>query len=224
MKAAVWLSILTIAAMAGVSIYGFINIPEGTMIARHWNLNGEPDGFSPRNHVLIGMPAIGVLLSIMFAAIPKIDPRKENIARSMNVLIVGWLGALMLIAVTHASIVLAAAQGQTAQFFGFGGTLYGVCLFFIVIGNFIAKSRSNFFIGVRTPWTLSSEHAWNVANRTAGWLLVLTGVASAATGVFASPADGFRVLIAGAVTMAVVSVIVSYFAWKNDPDRKEARS
>lgn len=222
MKNAVFISILIILGMIATSVYGWINISADAMIARHWDLQGNVNGYSPRNQYLIGMPGLGILLTLLFIAIPAIDPRKQNIARSMGVLFVGWLGSLILIAIVHASITYAAVQGDGAQFFGISAALYATSLFLIVLGNFIAKSRSNFFVGIRTPWTLSSEHAWIMANRTAGWLCVLTGIAAAATGVALSAEDGFRVLIAGVLTMAVVSVIVSYFAWRADPDRENA--
>lgn len=222
MRTAIFISVLIIVVMVATSVFGWANIPEDAIIARHWDLKGNPNGFSPRNHILIGMPALGVFLSALFIVIPAIDPRKENIAQSMGVLIVGWIGSLFLIAVVHASIIYAAATGTGMSLAGMSATLYASCLFLIVLGNFIAKSRSNFFLGVRTPWTLSSEHAWIAANRTAGWLCVLTGIAGAATGLTLGAQDGFRVMIAGVITMAVVSVIVSYIAWRGDPDRKRA--
>ena len=103
-----------------------------------------------------------------------------------------------------------------------GAALYGLCLLIILMGNYTAKSRSNFFLGVRTPWTLSSEHAWSVANRTAGWLFVLTGLAAAATGTLYGAPAGYRVFFVCVVSAALISVVVSYFAWKADPERQGA--
>lgn len=219
MKTAIFGSIILIAVMVGVSAYGWANIPEDMMIARHWGLNGEVDGFSPRNHVLIGMPLLGAILAVFFAMVPRIDPRAANVERSRGLLFAGWLGSLALLTVMHAAIIFPAANGEADP--GLPGlTLYAVSLLIIIIGNFTAKSRSNFFLGVRTPWTLSSEHAWIAANRTAGWLFVLTGFLAAATGIIYDYATGFKLLTVGVISAALVSVAVSYFAWRADPDRQ----
>lgn len=211
-----------IAAMAAFSLYGLAVIPEDAVIARHWSLAGEADGYSPRNHVLVFFPALALVISAVFAAIPHIDPRKEHVAASRGLLIASWIGTLALFVVLHGAIILGAARGGDGGALAPGAALYGAALLIAVIGNFVAKSRSNFFLGVRTPWTLSSEHAWTVANRAAGWMLVATGAGAAAAGLIADARTGLIVLLAGALASAVVSVVLSYLAWRSDPERERA--
>jgi len=220
MKTALWVCTLAIAAMIGVSIYGWVHIPENAMVTRHWNLNGVADGFSPRNHVLIGMPVFATVLAFVFFMIPAIDPRPDHVRRSAGLLTASVIGVTALLAVTHASIVLPAAHGAASPSLP-GATLYAASILLILVGNYTAKSRSNFFLGIRTPWTLSSEHAWSVANRTGGWLFVLTGAAAAAVGFISGPSDGYLVLGVGAVSAALIGIVVSYFAWRSDPERKK---
>lgn len=220
-RAPLILSAILIAAMIGVSIYGWSAIPADTMIARHWSLSGEADGYSPRDHVLIGLPLLGMAFTALFLLIPKIDPRTEHVRQSRGLLHVGWLGTLGLLLVVHYSVIAGAIKGGDSQPMP-GLTLYGLCLLIVLMGNYTAKSRSNFFLGVRTPWTLSSEHAWAVANRTAGWLFVLTGLAAAAAGTLLDPSYGYKVFLAGVLSAALISVVVSYFAWRADPERRNA--
>ncbi len=222
MRTAWLLSSVAIIVMIAISVYGASAIPEDAMVARHWNFAGEVDGYSPRNHVLIAMPALAAVISIIYGAVPYIDPRKRNIAASKGLLIVSWIGVLALLAVTHGWVVLSAARSDSGSAPPPHIVLYSVSALLIVIGNFVAKSRSNFFLGVRTPWTLSSEHAWAVANRAGGWMLVLTGVVAAAAGYFLDLRTGMLTLVAGAVAAAVVSVAVSYVAWRSDPERRQA--
>jgi immunity protein, SdpI family len=219
MKAALWICVLAIAAMIGVSVYGWMHIPDNAMLARHWNLNGVADGFSPRNHVLIGMPVFATVIAFFFFMIPAMDPRPDHVRRSAGLLSASAIGVTALLAVTHASLVLPAVNNATSSPLP-GATLYAASILLILVGNYTAKSRSNFFLGIRTPWTLSSEHAWSVANRTGGWLFALTGAAAAATGIFINPTDGYLVLGVGAVSAALISIIVSYFAWRSDPERQ----
>ncbi|MEE2690163.1 MAG: SdpI family protein [Pseudomonadota bacterium] len=205
-----------IAVMAAISLYGFAAIPEGMMIARHWNLSGAADGFSPRNHVLIGTPVLAALLSLLFMAIPSIDPRRDNVRRSSGLFLGAWIGAVTLLALIHALIVLAAAaNGEPDPRI----IVTAVAALFLVLGNFMAKSRSSWFIGLRTPWTLSSEHAWMAANRASGWLFALTGLVALAAAWLFDAKLGFYALFAGAVASAAVGVSVSYFAWRADPER-----
>lgn len=222
MRTAWVLTFAAIFVMAAISLYGASVIPENAMIARHWNLAGQVDGYSPRNHVLIGMPALALFVAIVFAAVPYIDPRRRNVAASRGLLLVSWIGVVALLAVTHGWIVLSAARGESGAAPPPHIILYGVSALLIAIGNFVAKSRSNFFLGIRTPWTLSSEHAWAVANRAGGWMLVLTGAAAAAAGYFVDLRTGMLTLVAGALATAIVSVAVSYVAWRSDPERRQA--
>jgi len=219
MKIALWISALAIAAMIGVSVYGWMHIPEHAMLARHWNLSGVADGFSPRNHVLISMPAFATVITFFFFLIPAMDPRPDHVRLSGGLLAASIIGVTALLAVTHASIVLSAARGVASPPLP-GVTLYAASILLILVGNYTAKSRSNFFLGVRTPWTLSSEHAWSLANRTGGWMFALTGAAAAATGLIGHSSDGYRVLGVGVVSAVIISIVVSYFAWLNDPERK----
>jgi len=218
-KATIGASIVLIVAIIAVSGYGWMTIPEDAMLARHWGLSGEADGYSPQDQILIAMPIGAILLSVLFALIPKIDPRSGHVRQSNDLLVTSWLGALGLLLVVHVSIIGPAAAGDFNPPMP-GATLYVVCLMIILIGNFTAKSRSNFFLGIRTPWTLSSEHAWSLANRTGGWLFVLTGLSAAAAGAIFGTIEGFKVLIIGALTAAAASILVSYFAWRSDPERK----
>lgn len=211
-------SLIIIAAMAGISIYGWTSIPEGTEIARHWDINGQPDGFSPRGHILIGMPLAAVAATILFMLVPALEPRKEHTPQNRALLTASWLGSLGLLLAVHASIVYAAVDGQTALPLP-QAMLFASCALIMLIGNFTAKSRSNFFLGVRTPWTLSSEHAWIAANRTAGWLFVLTAAGAMIAGVIMGTTAGLAVLVAGIIAAALVSVVVSYIAWRSDPAR-----
>lgn len=218
MRNALLISLTLVLVMIGFSVFGFTVIPPDAKIATHWNAHGEIDGYSGRNVGLSVLPAIAILMSAIFAAAPYIDPRKENVAASCGLLFASWIAALVLIAAAHAAIILSAAGLGPADLPA-NVAIFGVPAILIIVGNFVAKSRSNFFLGVRTPWTLSSEHAWRIANRAAGWMLVITGLASIAAFALLDRRTGFLVLVAGAVSSALVSAAISYFAWRSDPER-----
>ncbi len=213
-------SIPSLLILTAISVYGFITIPEGTQISSHFNIDGEVDDTTDRNFLLIGMPVFAVILMLVFAAIPAIDPRRRNVERSRGLYYAGWFGMFGILIMTHAMLVFSAAHNTVPDS---RWMLAGVSILLIAIGNFMAKSRSTWFLGLRTPWTLSSEHAWTVANRLAGWLMVLTGIASLGLGIFQNEQTGLLTMIAGAVMSAIAGVVVSFFAWRSDPERVESR-
>ena len=84
------------------------------------------------------------------------------------------------------------------------------------------KTRPNFFVGVRTPWTLSSDLSWQKTHRLAGWLFVLVGF-WAIVAAFTMKGIGLALSVTGpALTAAAISAIYSWFVWKSDPDRRGA--
>ena len=218
MKTAFALSLLMVAMMAAVSVYGWIEIPEGAQIARHWNLAGEPDGFTPRDTFLIGMPLLGLALTLLFLVLPRLDRKNADMVKTLPLFLIGWLAGVGLMFTVHAAIVLAAIREGASPSLP-ETTLFAAASVLMIIGNFLGKSRPNRLVGVRTPWSLSSKHAWSASNRAAGQMLVLTGLGAAAAGVLADAPAGFMALTAGALASIAISVAISYFAWRNDPER-----
>ena len=91
-------------------------------------------------------------------------------------------------------------------------------ILFAGLGWFMPGLRSNFFAGIRTPWTLSSERAWATTHRVGGRLFLVFGVLMAVTAVL-SPGVFVWVTLAGVAVILVVTTAVSYAVWRRDPDR-----
>ncbi|MCI5046249.1 MAG: SdpI family protein [Aquisalinus sp.] len=201
--------------MLGISIYGWMAIPDGAMVARHWDINGNADGFSSKPVILLGQPLLAFFLIAVFAIIPHIFPRKDNLEKSRAFYLVAWVGAMAILTGVHGMIVWGGATGQTPEP-GFILALVGA--FFILIGNFMAKSKSNWVAGLRNPWTLTSEHAWTVANRMCGYMFVLTGIAVVLSAIVLGMQWATWILLGGTFSAIILSSIASYFAWRNDPE------
>ena len=97
-----------------------------------------------------------------------------------------------------------------------------VCLsvagLFCVIGNFMGKIRPNWFIGVRTPWTLSSKMSWNKTHRLAGWLFLVMGISIAISGIWRI-AWMFIVTLVVNIFCVVWMFVYSYLIYRQDPER-----
>jgi len=90
-----------------------------------------------------------------------------------------------------------------------------------VLGNYLGAVRSNFFFGVRTPWTLSSELSWERTNRLAGRLLVPLGLIVALMALADWALAGLVTLIVLLVASMAVGVVYSYRVWRDDPQRSD---
>ena len=209
-------SLLIVAAMAGLSAWAWPPVPETARIAIHWDANGVANGFAGKEQALLMLPAISLGLIVLLGAIPSIEPRRFNLAASAKFYKAAWVGVIAILALAHTAIVLTALHvvvdiPHTV--------LPATALLFIVIGNYLGKTRSNFFAGIRTPWTLSSDYSWEKTHRLTGRLFVLAGAATLVASFALTAKIAAEIMIAGVLASAVVGVIASYVYWRRDPSR-----
>jgi uncharacterized membrane protein len=98
--------------------------------------------------------------------------------------------------------------------------LFGSGAMFIVIGNFLGKTRSNWFFGIRTPWTLASDRSWSRTHRLGGQLFVALGLLTLAVTVLLDPMIATWVMLGGLALPVAWLVAYSYMAWRDDPNRE----
>ena len=216
-RPAVIVSGIAIIIMLGFSAWAWPQIPDGARVPIHWGLDGQPNGWAPKWVALLISPAIGAVLAIVFGVIPMIEPRRSNLARSSGFYLTAWAGAMVVLAVVHI-VAVSLALGATVDIGRVVAIVVG--LLYLVIGNFLPKTRSNFFAGIRTPWTLTSERSWTVTHRIGGWGFVLIGALSVVCGALGLVAAVPVLLVGGMAILIPALVLVSYRVWKTDPDRQ----
>jgi uncharacterized membrane protein len=181
----------------------------------HWGLNGEVDRYGGRFEGVLLLPLMAASLYLIMMFVPRLDPGRLNYARFTGAYYTIRAAVIALLAVLY-TVMLLVARGVPVDMTRFVALALGAMFF--VMGNVLGKVRPNWFVGVRTPWTLSSKRAWTRTNRLEGWVMVAGGIAFIAAGVihtdFAMGA-AFAILAAGTVG----AVVYSYFVWKSDPDR-----
>jgi uncharacterized membrane protein len=211
---------LIFVLMLTVTAWAWVQIPEGQKIPVHWNLTGQVDRYGGKAEGLLGMPLLVLFLAGLFAAITRIEPRKMNLRRSMKAYTAIWISSLIMLLAAHVFAVYCALGGRMDV-----NSLMPVLtgLVFIVTGNFMGKIRSNFFAGVRTPWTLSSDLSWGKTNRLGGKLLILLGVIVILTAFMGTASLG-PIMIGESVLILVIVVLYSYLVWESDPNRTGARA
>ncbi len=154
-----------------IGIYIYPEIPES--MPSHWNAAGQVDSYMPRFWGIFLMPLISVGLVLLFVAIPRIDPLKKNIEKFMRyyealvVLIIAFLFYIYL-------LTLFWSLGYTFNMVQMMAPALGFLFYFM--GIVMDKVKRNWFIGIKTPWTLSSDRVWDKTHKLGAKVFRASGV------------------------------------------------
>ena len=156
-----------------IATIGFAISTPGEQIVTHWTFDGQPDGYMAASTALFIPVCLGGLVTALFAAIPKIEPLQHELEQSSSLFRAAWLAVSVLICLVQLVV--------TAPLFGLNappGIVLGALGFcFILIGNVLPKSRPGFFVGIRTPWTLTDSDNWIATHRVGSWSMIIGGIA-----------------------------------------------
>lgn len=173
-------------------------LPETVPI--HWGFDGQADGYGPKYTILV-LCALPLLILIMLAVVPRIDPRAQNYEKFGSVyrgFVIGctlflcaitWLSELTIYNVLPDSSNLVSVL-----------VLGGCGVLFILLGNYMPRVKQNYTFGCKTPWALNDEHNWNRTQRMGGIVFIVMGVVMLVAMLFAQLLGeiGFMVLLLGA--------------------------
>jgi uncharacterized membrane protein len=204
-------ALLLIAAMIIFSIVVYNRLP--AQMASHWGLNDQVNGTVSRFWGAFLMPIISLVMLGLLLLIPVIDPLKANIARfrePFNLFIV-----LMIAFLTYVhGLTIAWNLGYTG-FQMSAALLPALGLLFIFIGYMLTKAKRNYFIGIRTPWTLSSDTVWDKTHALGSKLFIACGVL-AFFGAFLGGQTAIWFLFVPLIGSAIFLVIYSYFLYRQE--------
>ncbi|MGE0487904.1 MAG: SdpI family protein [Vulcanimicrobiota bacterium] len=205
-------------AMVALSLWAWTIIPAGAHVPMHWDLHGNPNGWGSRDQVLWGGPGMTlfVLATIMLAA--RFDPRKEHVEQSRKAIDAIMVILVLFMLVIHWA-VLWAATGHPVDISQV--VLVAMGLLFAGLGNVLGKTRSNFFAGFRTPWTLSSERAWALSHRLGGRMFVALGLGTSLFGLLGLYGLATGYFVVGLFFSLGFTFYYGYKIWKEDPDKIE---
>lgn len=204
------LSIVMIVVSIIFSVYFFLNFPEQVVV--HWNYQGEPDAWASR--ALAAFMIIPIIIGVyfLFIFLPKFDPKRdkyvhfEKTYRIIRNSIVSFLTLIYLITGFN-------NLGYNLPIDKIIPVLVGIL--FMIIGNYMGKVKSNWFLGFRTPWTLSSDEVWNKTHRAGGKLFMLVGAIIAFSIFLPSYLKAYIVVISSIILVFGV-MIYSYFLYRKE--------
>lgn len=209
-----WPLLLIILGSLAVGVMVYPQLPE--MVASHWNFKGHVDGYSSRFWGAFGIPLMTAGIYALMLVLPLIDPRRENykkfagVYRLFKVVLVIFMTGVYLIVILNALGYRVPVDRAI---------MAGISLLFLVLGNFMGQIRHNYFVGIKTPWTLANEQVWQKTHRLGGRLWVAAGLVGLAASLLGGTAGGIIMAVALGVA-TVVPMVYSYIEFHRPINEK----
>lgn len=137
----------------------------------HWDIEGNPDNYGSKAFAVIGLPFMMAGLNLLTHFGLNSDPKKAN--SSVVLKLIGKL-TIPFLSVTLVPVTIFAGLGYDIPIERIVPAFVG--LLFIIIGNYLPKSKQNYTVGIKLPWTLNNEENWNKTHRLAGYLWIVCGL------------------------------------------------
>ncbi|MGE5250665.1 MAG: SdpI family protein [Bacteroidota bacterium] len=202
-------ALIAAGLLAGVLLWSRLPDP----VASHWDINDQVNGYMPKFWGVFFAPLLTLVMLLLFLAIPHIDPLKANIAKFRPVfnLFIAFIVAF-----------LTYLQGLTLAWnLGYRGFRMSTALLplmgilFILAGYMMRAAKRNFFIGIRTPWTLSSDRVWDETHRVGAVLFMASGVLAILGSFFGGPV-AFWMLFVPLIGSSLFLVVYSYVLYQRE--------
>lgn len=191
-----------------ISLYVYPMLPES--VASHWGFDGEVNGYLPAVWGAFLMPVLSVILFLIFLAIPMLDPLSENIKAFKKDYDRFIFVMVLFLFLVHIQTLLW-NLGTRISFNLTMPVLFGGLFFYI--GHLLGKVKRNWFIGIRTPWTMSNDVVWEKTHRFGGWLFKAIGILAVLS--ILLPAGAMIIVIALIIAAVIAIIVYSYLAYRD---------
>lgn len=189
-------------------IIGLILYPKfPDKVAIHWGMNGEANNYASK---FVGILLLPMILSIVCLFTPyliSLDPKNKELNDKLRKTII-WI--LPVINVMCSSVTILKALGKDIKVETIVPLIVGII--FVIIGNYLPKTKQNYTVGVKIPWTLNDEDNWNKTHRFAGFVFVIGGLILIVTSL---TIINVAILLIDIFLIALLPVIYSYILYKN---------
>ncbi|HBQ64007.1 MAG TPA: hypothetical protein DD727_03610 [Clostridiales bacterium] len=192
------------------------SLPE--KIPMHWNARGEIDGWGGRNSAFL-LPLIILGLSLLLKFIPKIDPHKKNYASFEGPYALIRLGFVVFMGVIQAAILRSAFDAQAVKVDFLISLSMGAL--FALLGYAMPKFRHNYFVGIRTPWTLANETVWKKTHQLGGRIWLAGGLVMIVSAALLKDTLLVGILMGMILVMVLVPVIYSYIVFRQEDSKTQ---
>lgn len=211
MKKNNFILMILIFAFFAIGIYSYMNI-DSEKIASHWNSRGEVDDYMGKFWGIFFLPVFSVGLMFLFFIIPKIDPLKKNIDKFRK-----YYDSFVVVFMTYMLYVYVLTILANFGFkFNMGSAvLAGMGALFIYLGFILKNLKQNWFIGIRTPWTLSNEKVWKKTHNLGSKLFILLGIFFLFT-LFLPKENMIFLILIPTIFVSIALIFYSWFVWSKE--------
>lgn len=180
------------------------------MVPIHWDINMEPNGYMQKPWGAFFTPLMNLALFFVFLLLPKIDPKKQNykdFRKSYDIIriLIHTMALFIQVLIILWSLRLGLNFALLGQIFG--------CIVFIILGNYLSTVKFNYFVGVRTPWTLASESAWKKTHRMMGYTCVILSLIGLVLAFILSSAFWGKIMMIALVAWVILGFVYSYLVF-----------
>lgn len=200
-------SLIILAVIALSSIVFYPVMPE--KMASHWNGAGIADGFTSKAGALAIIPIIAIACFSILIFLPRLDPLKKNFKAFESAYEKFVVTFLIFMLYLH-FLILAANAGVALNMVQWLVPAFAFLSF--MIGWLLPQVKRNYFVGIRTPWTLHSDEVWNETHKRGGNLFMFAGIVTL-IGIFV-PKFAIWFILVPLVGVAIYTLAYSYFVWK----------
>jgi uncharacterized membrane protein len=210
MRKSEWFLVIAVVAFFVTGLLFYPNLP--IEVVSHWNAAGVANGHLPRFWGAFLLPIIFVILAALFFAIPRMDPKRDNIAKFRHY----FDGSVIAFTIFFYYIyILTLLPNVGYQFDVTTFLIPALAVLFYVIGVVLPHTHPNWFFGIRTPWTMSSETVWHQTHKVGGLVFKISAVISL-FGMFFSPSIAIWFLLVPILASALGLVIYSYVLYEGE--------
>jgi uncharacterized membrane protein len=214
------MKLIRLAIIAGliltclITIAVYPTLPD--RVVSHWNAAGQADGYMSKFWGLGLIPIIMTACIALFAVIPRIDPLKKNYEKFRNYYDGFILLFVFFLLAIQVQIILWSSGSRVSPNLTFP-LLTGIL--FIYLGFLIEHAEQNWFVGIRTPWTLSSKTVWKKTHELGGKLFKIAGIISFAGVLFQNLAIWF--VLVPVLTVTLYTIVYSYVEFQKEKENSE---
>ena len=188
--------------------YIWNQLPE--KVPMHWNIEGEIDRYGTKTELLLVIFMLPVLIYGLFLIVPKIDPKNKLLAmggkfQSLKLILTAFMSVL-------AMYIIYSVKEASLSNPNYIVLLVG--LLFVILGNYFKTIKANYFIGIRTPWTLENEEVWKATHKFSGVLWFIGGLIIIMCSLILDQQLNFYVFMTITLIISLIPFIYSYYKFK----------
>ena len=182
-------------------------LPES--IPNHFNISGEADRYGSKAFTVFGLPLLMLVFQTFMVWGTSADPKGQRISDKVYSMV---LYIIPVVTIFVSTVIYLKAIGYDIDIIRI--TMWLVSSIFVITGNYLPKTRQNYTIGFRFPWTLDDQENWDKTNRLGGYLMMTAGILIFISTFFSSKAM-FIVLVISSIIASLTPIIYSYVIYRN---------